>query len=187
MTSPLRGSGPWQFSAYAWPEGSPGGDDWYRYSAGFKAAGDRIVSSILGGQRGELDLLLMPVLYLYRHWIEIAAKGNLRQLRKRLGDPTPVPDTHALERWDEMVRAAETLAEEPFPEQAKREAKRVVAHFRQLDQGGFSFRYPTAKDGSKSTPGLGYVNYHDLAAAVAAIQAIIWGVEGVLDMHDRAY
>lgn len=175
----LSGIGPWQFNAYAWPQkGVYTPCPWGRYAYGFKEAGDRLVAGILEGQRGGLDVLLMPILALYRHYIELTAKVAVRDLRRHLSIDAPLKFNHRLDLWAEMFRLAAQLAEEPSP--GFPEADRLVAELQTHDPAGDAFRFPEFKDGTPSTPRLENVNIARLAEGMGHVEAAIGWVEWIL-------
>lgn len=174
----LSDKGEWFFNAYAWPQSGAGSDSWGRYAYGFKEAGDRLVSGILNGQRGSLDLLLMPILHLYRHYIELSIKASILDLQRHLGVQESVGFTHSLDRWRHMFVLAGKVAgmhPPPFPQ-----ADRLVAEMKDHDPGGDAFRYPELRGGQPSTPNLAYVNIERLADGIACVEQAINWVEGVL-------
>ena len=93
---------------------------WSVMASGFKEAADQLVKDIMFGQ-GVIDFLVYPILANYRHSIELALKGQVRELNVLLGVPPPAKPKRAkaehgagydlLALWDwALKRAPRTLS-----------------------------------------------------------------------------
>lgn len=104
------------------------------------------------------DLLVMPLLFLWRHAIELTIKATIRdlcRLRKRSGDRAPrlEPDKvdKRLKKHDLDVLMSELedhlneLGGEPLPEI---EVRRTVRLLSEMDKRGTAFRYMEERKGS---------------------------------------
>lgn len=171
----LSAEGPWWLTGYTWPVQTGASwqpDHWWRYANGFREAGDRLLSTVLNdGRRDGLDILVMPTLFLYRHYIELALKAAERSLAEYLGEEPPKgkkPDHTLLERWG---RTFESVAKLPggettgFPE-----ADRVIREFDQHDRQSFAFRYPESLRGELHAQELPWVNYARLDEAMTHVK-----------------
>ncbi|WP_123769375.1 hypothetical protein [Vulcaniibacterium tengchongense] len=137
------------------------------------------MASVLDGRRGELDLLLMPTLYLYRHYIELACKAAIRDMYTLRGKRPQVKAKHSLEgRWKLAFQLVEELTWEvpAFPE-----ADRFVHELQRHDPVSEAFRYPETKHGARTAPELRWVNFRRLADGIEHVHEAVTYLEGSID------
>lgn len=135
----LSEEGPWWLTGYTWPVqlgASWQPDHWWRYANGFRETGDRLLNTVLhDGRRDGLDIPVMPTLFLYRHYIELALKAAERSIAHYRGEEPPTskrPDHVLLVRWD---RTFESVARLPGGEAIRfPEADRVIGELDQHDR-----------------------------------------------------
>jgi hypothetical protein len=68
---------------------------WSVYAEGFKLAGHAAVA-VVEAKQVDQDLLVYPVMFNYRHYIELALKGLIRDARRLLDEPGGAPAGHDL-------------------------------------------------------------------------------------------
>lgn len=184
----LNGEGWWGVNAFAWaPEMDSTvryPEPWGRYAYSFKEAADRLTESILQGKPGAIDLLLMPILHLYRHWIELSIKCSIRDLKQHLGEHAKIKSGHSLTPWFEMIELAKKLS--GIAESAHNEASKFVEEIMELDPTGQTFRYPESLEGLPTWAGPKWINIERLAEGITHVEQTIWWVEGVLNNADES-
>ena len=75
-------------------------DEWLKYTAGYKDAADILVAYVDDHQRWQ-DILVYPVVFLYRQYLELAIKSLIAQARRLQNDPEALPKIHAIDRlWE---------------------------------------------------------------------------------------
>lgn len=126
-----------------------GGDQWYSFGTSYRLAADALAAAI--EQRpGTANVLTLPLIYLYRHYIELRLKSLLLDAGELLDDPQQVPPAHYLVTLWHRVRSlllkVDRSSEGPWLERADA----VIHQFDALDDGSFSFRYPVDKDNNAS-------------------------------------
>ncbi|GEM_PF-1853968 len=133
-----------------------GEDSSFRYIAeGFFEAGAELAAACHAGG-GKLDFKFYPLLYLYRHGIELGLKQLYRWRCELLGErlepgkPTGHP---YLKLWEAVhpllegwVADAQGIAIRR-PHYSVQEADALLRDIDALDPGGFSFRYPKSQKG----------------------------------------
>jgi len=149
-------------------------NDWGVYALGYKEAADLLVEHIVT-HRFSQDTLVYPILFSYRHYIELMIKDTLRMAR-RLQDVADQPMGHHKinNLWDELHRLLLII----FPDEMVNELKdisRLVGEFSTVDPGSFSFRYPVDKAGNPSLPGITHINLRNIRDVVANIATILTG------------
>lgn len=143
------------------------GEDWHRHAVvehrgehalamGFAATGDLIVERWV--HRGPNDLLFEPLLFNYRHALELILKAAIRDasgLLRRSGDTDPqlVPTTlnawfveearHNLHKLStRLAKLLKRLDSEDLPA----DTYQVLMALHELDRGGDTFRYSYTKN-----------------------------------------
>lgn len=127
--------------------GSYFSDDLGLYVDGFYRAANILVDSLDKGEPS--NILVYPVCFLYRHFIEIALKeiisrclrldrsGLTRNLRRLLGG-------HDLGR---LLNKADKLVKNSFPTSFSDEVKNTILEIYNIDPGSDFFRYHASKNG----------------------------------------
>jgi hypothetical protein len=154
---------------------------WTLYARGYKNAADILVEHIERRQHGHpQDLLVYPIIFLYRQYLELSLKDLINQARQYLDDPTPFPLTH---RLDELWQIFDKLLEQISPDyraQYRKDTGRLIEEFAQVDPSSMSFRYPEDKDGNPTLPGLDYINIQNLREVIGKIYVILTDAGGML-------
>jgi hypothetical protein len=125
--------------------------DWSARAWAFKRAADILASHVLATYAAG-DLLIYPIVFLYRHQLELSLKEIILRANQLLDEPVQLRAVHSLrELWDDgrtalecagfSVEIAETEHFEACIEQLDR-----------LDPQSMSFRYPVTKTGAPTLP-----------------------------------
>lgn len=122
--------------------------DWYRFAYGYKAAADLLIARL--NERGvAVESVCLPILFLYRHYVELMLKALLRDLGDLSDSIEQASGSHALvPLWANLSRrllAYDPRQDSPWLDRAAA----LIAELDRLDHGSFSFRYPVAKDGTR--------------------------------------
>ena len=93
-----------------------------------------------------MDLLVYPVMFLYRHYLEISLKHILIVLRKYFEDSSTLPTHHRLNTLWGLVRSLMEKQWNSVEHVANYEAiGDRIREFHGVDELSFSFRYPVTK------------------------------------------
>lgn len=154
-------------------------NDWGVYALGYKEAADLLVEHVVN-HRASQDTLVYPILFSYRHYIELVIKDTLR-MAIRLQDVADQPmGNHNIENlWGELHKLLLVI----FPDEMVNELKdvfRLVGEFYKVDARSFSFRYPVDKAGNPSLPGITHINLRNVRDVVNNIATILTGVNAQL-------
>jgi hypothetical protein len=161
----------------------------YRYVEGFKRAAEVLSEHVLE-HRSEVDLLVMPVLFGFRHWAELRLK-DLWMLGGRLrGESVDPMGTHDLKVLWRHVRP---VLEEAWPTGDPAELDRlgdVLTELAEADPRAEAFRYARDRAGNKTLPAeLAQINVHNVrqvmekvallldGAAIGLEELLSWGPE----------
>ena len=169
------------------------GTDWYHnaclnftserftlYIKGYKEAADKLVVSVME-DRSHLDFIVLPIIFLYRQFLELNLKYLVRE-GNRLLDVAPKSKTgfsggHDLPFLWKECKAVLVQIGAQYPElQISKDDLKVVGQLltelSQLDPGSDSFRYPVDRDNNPSTPGnQTLINVRNLAEVMQKLAA----------------
>ncbi|HUT60571.1 MAG TPA: hypothetical protein VNA25_22225 [Phycisphaerae bacterium] len=176
---------------FYWCEG------WQTVATGYKRAADLVLDAMLT-ESTEIDELVFPVLFLYRHWLELSIKdcldlsrlagrmteedfknqldhrleGHLRSLRGAFEDEEMQV---AIGRGEERHNLSESFAV----------LETWMRRFSEFDPGSFRCRYPIAKDGKQHPfpsleDGLGGTSVAALRREMDNLEAAIGDISSAL-------
>jgi len=146
-----------------WPGGS---EEWFTaasvnwswdpmlgYVGGFSRAGRILVDHLAAGDDGDLDFLVYPVVFCYRHAVEIALKQVIEIARRYLDQDGGYPESHNLaDLWNTCRPLLKRSFRDP-PESYGR-IDEVISRLHSLDPSGEAFRYPFGTKQSGRAPTL---------------------------------
>ena len=178
--------------------------DWV-YLTGFRRAAERLAELVCDTGR-EQDFLIYPIVYLYRHHIELVLKSILESASGLLdralteGDHKTLGRHGLLELWQTVrpllnpvcVRADNP----PFPEAELEGIHSYIRQIHEHDPDGQRFRYATIKpkgarrSGAKVpslSPGLKLINVRVFSDAMEKLISYLEGIEGWFTDLEDAY
>lgn len=128
--------------------GSNGGPYNYRdYALGYFEAGSRIVNSLLS-DRWMLDVVIYPLVFTYRHGIELSLKDLASRLPLAWDQEPKVKLTHVLSDNWVKIKAYLKREQEFDPENTLiDQVDTILKDFLDIDQTGEVFRYPKDRSG----------------------------------------
>lgn len=145
-------------------------DQWIGYVEGFKRLADLGVAQLEEDGHGH-DYLVYPIVFAYRHHIELALKVIIRDTRELLdaeGDP---PKTHKLlVLWEMAEPHLRQIADDAETYQAVRDCLR---RFDELDPSSVSFRYPVTAAGDPVLPELRNLDLGRVRAVVERLSMFL--------------
>jgi hypothetical protein len=161
-------------------------EPWYGIAEGFKRIADLAVAHV--EQTGhDQDFLVFPILFSYRHFLEVMLKQLIRDARRLLDEDGAVPGTHNLDAlWDMAEPLLRRLQDSP---DTYRSVRSSLARFNELDPRSDSFRYPVDKTGAAHLPGLYSIDLGQVRAVVERLAGFLDGassaVQADLDAKDE--
>ena len=138
---------------------------------GYRSAAELIYEAIAEG-RGPIDVLAGPLVFNWRHHVEVHLKANLEYLRRAAGTEPAVDFGHDLPRlWVAHQEAynAFDVGLSQADRAAQRAAHSLLGQLHSLDPGSFHFRYPVDKFGGqlKVPDELNVVAFHQAMLALS--------------------
>ena len=155
--------------AYIWPHSA----GWEILPSAYAEAADQLVAAAAGAAR---DLLVYPIVFLYRHAIELGLKELIRAALQVQDDGGgEVPRHHDLAKlWQRASALLTTIAPEDS-EGGREEVGAIIMELHELDERGTSFRYDE-KIGDKLQ---GAVNLREIGKTM---QVVLTWLSGGVDM-----
>lgn len=147
QTPLFRGGRNYRLNACAGLNGGP--YDYSNYADGYFEAAQRLIESLRENER-RLDCLIYPVVFNFRHGVELSLKHLNHVLPRLWGEQTPTKWTHKLtDNWA-SVRSYLTRDQPSFDPDGSliSFASNLVAEFAAIDPSGEVFRFPRAKSGA---------------------------------------
>lgn len=153
-----------------------------RYILSFREAADTLVTSMMN--QGSNDLLVLPILFSYRHWLELQLK-DLAILGMQLRGETPeeIIGHDLRDLWSQARQAIEeTFSEGSLELDA---VERIVHQLADLDPNSISFRYATDRIGRPTLPtGISRVNVGHIGHVMLQVAMVL---EGAADGMDHSF
>jgi hypothetical protein len=166
----------------AWTEGATD----YAYAEGYRLAG-RIIADHVIQNRWDADFLVYPIVFVYRHYIELQLKRLIPQAAFLANHPLSeahrklLSTSHILvQLWGVIEPILQELAAagaSVTPADIEATAS-YIGQIHALDAGSDSFRYTTTKSGAPSIDKakLPYINIGVLADGMERLTAYLFGL-----------
>ena len=149
------------------------------YSLAYREAADRLVQTL---HEYSSDTLTLPIVFLYRHYVELTLKDLVSMGNEKYGKPsTPylrkILNGHRIDLlWQEL----KPLLQQIHPTEKSEEIEAVEAcllEFSKVDESSMSFRYPVDKKKNPTLKSnlhlraLEYIDVHHLAEKMESMSA----------------
>ena len=139
---------------------------WNQYALGYKLAADKLASEI---ETEHLDLVVFPMVFLYRHYIELRLKSLIVLCNRLDGKPCEIPIGHDIGRlWQQAVETIENDAIEPI--------NTLIKQLAAADPTGQSFRYSVDSRGQPTLEGVEHINVRNFADRMKEISDLLDGI-----------
>lgn len=138
-------------------------DNWDVYATGYKRAADVLVEHVNDTQSNQ-DILVYPVVFLYRQYLELRLKKSIIMDGNQLLDLSSAkPLSH--HRINELWKDCRSIPEGPITDLDN--VGECIAQLSAKDTSSFVFRYPLSKDGKPSITDLRLINLRNLSEVLA--------------------
>lgn len=161
------------------------------YTEGYRRAADILIRHIDETARDQ-DFLVYPVVFLYRHHIELQIKQVTGVARQLLRDYAPLGSekvTHNLNSLWEVARKLLLEADDTLGPSDFSRVSAVVRALNEADLRATGFRYARTIEGGRSLEGIHYINTRlfgeQMAAASDDLDAIDNGLRYFLDLDNE--
>jgi hypothetical protein len=127
--------------------------DWHHHVTGYKDAADVLLAHLENTGR-DVRKLGPPIVFLYRHHLELSLKQLARQCGRLLGREGVVPLSHKLDDlWRLCLSLLLDLSVGGLDAEEIRQTTRLIDEFCRTDHTAETFRYPEDKEGYPSLSG----------------------------------
>jgi len=163
-------------------------DDWDVRASAYKEAGDSLIEHISEGT-WHRDALAFPILFLYRHYLELRIKelilAGAPLVTASINVSSLFQQHDLLHLWTKLRPILEALWDDP---QSKAHDDAVEARIKEMnaiDSRSISFRYPTDRSGRRSITGLPYLNLRHVKDVIQAMSNVLDGASIGIDEARR--
>lgn len=125
-----------------------GPDKWYEFALSYKNAADCLATSMV--KSNSQSSVVAPMMFLYRHYLELHLKCLLKEAGEALDDPQQIPPRHYLLSLWQRVRPLLVRMAPKADDPSLARADEVIAQMDSFDSASFAFRYPVDKSGGAS-------------------------------------
>ena len=164
----------WKYNAFLEP-------NWVLYVEGYKNAADYLVERSVSEH--EMDFLVYPIIFLYRHYLELQLKDLFQQLREYHNLSCELSYNHDLTQlWNKIRPLMEKNSNKSEDIENNNHIEARIKEFVRIDKGSFSFRYPVDKQGTSSLrnvpkqDGQDMINLLQVKGVVTSMATILSGV-----------
>ncbi|MBD3338588.1 MAG: hypothetical protein GF353_05750 [Candidatus Lokiarchaeota archaeon] len=155
------------------------------YTQSFKDAGDRLVE-YAQSDKTSINFLVFPILFLYRHYIELALKEIILSATQYLEKENNAINSHNLSHlWDETKKLISEV-DLDIPEDEIVAVENQIIQFHKLDMSSMTFRYPVDKQGNVFKNLSEYINIENVREIVDGLYAWCFGLVCVLGEYEDA-
>ena len=150
---------------------------WYMYATGYREAADQLVEQAITVHH-HLDVLVYPIVFLYRQYLELRLKEIILQGNLLLDHHVSVPATHEL---DALWVSAQRVVKEVWPNADDREGLEgidaVVQELAAVDPQSMAFRYPVDKKTRKPLirPSITHINLRNFRDVLREVSSLLDG------------
>lgn len=155
---------------------------WEDYAFGYKSVADRLVATFMNqGHFGDSDAY--PVVFLYRHYLELRLKQLLVASGLLLDEEAKAPNTHKLvPLWTMLRPRLEHFYSDDRSMAFYDDIGTRLEEFDSVDAGSYAFRYPVDRQAVPNLQGLNQINIKRVSDVVGAMAQIL---DGASDAFDR--
>lgn len=139
------------------------------YIDGYRKAADNLVHGVIESSQDQ-DVLVFPIAFLYRQYIELQLKYIIRESRIVLSTGNGFPEHHKIndlwnvanELMQDIIKNVDSTANTYITNKDIEQIGQIITNFVELDPDSFSFRYPKDKKGNKNLEGVTHINLRNL-------------------------
>ena len=153
---------------------------WHCYAHGYKEAAERLYES---WKTLSDDNLVFPLVFLYRHYVELRLKELLQTAERFLGLPRGWQSDHDIANlWTRLAGLLPRIFPDE-PEADLNNADRLVRELADGDPYSFHFRYPESKKGQQHLENLERLDVVSFMDAMGRLSAFLDGASMALSVY----
>lgn len=164
----------------AWNPTTP--TQWHLYAQGYHDAAEQLYAS-WQATRGCPDYLIFPMVFLYRHYVELRLKELIQSAASLLSIPTGWPAIHDLDHLWCIVRPRLTEISPKEPTRDIHNVTRLITELSSLDHRSFAFRYPADKNENSTTSNLEHLDVDNFFHAMRQLATFLDGASMQISVY----
>ena len=158
-----------------------GTEGWYRLAESYKEAADRLVASM--EDPFTYAMYGAPLMFMYRHYIELHLKSLLLDAGELLDEPQDIPPKHyLLGLWRRVRQLLLAISPESDGVWFRRSGE-VISDFDSIDPTSFVFRYPVNNAGHTSTARGQYIDPQVARQMIGELHILLSGASSQIDVY----
>jgi len=146
---------------------------------GYKKGADLMVETAKADRR-ERDILVYPIIFNYRQFIELSLKYLIATYGGAVGVEANWKSHDLAKLWPAFIAMLEGYGHDD-PEAVEHVVAEIVAEFSKVDPGSFSYRYPVDTKGRPIPIAHHELDLDTLADVMEAVEGYFDGCDGYLD------
>ncbi|MFA4903939.1 MAG: hypothetical protein WC600_14495 [Desulfobaccales bacterium] len=157
-------------------------DMWLNYLIGYKDAADILVEHVKETSKN-LNVLVFPIVFLYRHYLELQLKMIIKDGYDLLSMKKDYSKCHKL---DELWNDCKNILNQMWPEGDKEPLEAMdnyISQFCQVDPMATDFRYPVRRNGTDALESLDSINLSHLSDVINSIENFIGDIHEAISIE----
>jgi hypothetical protein len=144
---------------------------------GYKRAADLLVREATEN-RAMRDFLVYPIIFSYRHFLELSLKYLLATFGPSLGHVADWNEHDLAKLWPKVVEVMDAYSS--TEDEARPHVAACIAEFAKIDERSMTFRYPTNRKGNPLPLGFDRLDLEQLRDVMDGLAGYFNGVDGYL-------
>ncbi len=141
------------------------------YVWGYKEAADYLASH--ASENNKQDLFIYPMMFLYRHYLELRFKVIIIRGKELIGESGSFPHTHKLsELWSQSKAILQKIWNQEIAADFVL-VEKIVNDFEQMDSRAEAFRYPMSRAGDKYLADVKHINIEIVARGIGEVAGLL--------------
>jgi len=146
------------------------------YIIGYRDAAEVLNRHVLENRGKGSDTLVYPIIFLYRHYIELQLKSLIKYGSILSESPEDIPLTHDIKKlWEKCRRILEEIW--PDDSESLNEVEECVLQISEVDPSSQAFRYSKDKGGKNTLPGIKHINLKNFHEKISRVASILEGAD----------
>ena len=151
-------------------------NEWIFYVEGYKIAAEKLIDEVLSTQN-ERDTLIYPIVFLYRHYIEIQLKEIIQTGSVLLDEKRKLAKGHELfPLWLIAKIIINKIWVSDIDNKSINEAEEIIKSVCIIDTKSDSFRFPFDNKGQQTLKGISVINVRELKENITPLVQFLDGV-----------
>lgn len=150
------------------------------YSYGYRSAAEKLINDYNKLGLPERDAMVFPVIFLYRHYLELEIKDLIYRIESCSGNaPSEITHHSLLDIWNKLDSKYSSLSsfipdDYNFCSTADRNGIiDIIKEFNELDGKSFAFRYPRDRKGDKSIKNISHISLNNFKTEISKVINVI--------------